>query len=546
MTSDASRIELENIELRQQANYWRAQHERAVEREAFWKEKAEALEKLARRQGEQLAEQAKQIEALKAKIIQLQQMVFGRKTEVGIEKQGPSGASTSADTATESENEPKRPRGKQPGSKGYGRRIRSELPAETEVHDLPAAQRRCPNCGKACRELAQTEDSEEVDWEVKLFRRIHKRKKYIPTCDCKVLPGIVTAPAPAKLIPKGLFARGFWVHILVEKFLLQRPVHRIRQSLAMEGLFVSAGTLVGGMKRIGELVQPLYAAILEHSRQSDHWHMDETRWMVFVEQAGKEGFRWWLWVVITSDTCAFLLDPSRSSQVPREHLGENAEGIVSADRYSAYKVIGDGIRIAFCWAHVRRDFLKIRDGFKKLRRWAKSWILRINDLYRLNRDRLKVRSDRKAFGKADEALRALHADMAAIRDRELSDENLHPEQRKALLSLAKHWEGLSIFLDCPDVPMDNNLSERALRNPVVGRKNYYGSGSVWSGVLAVALFSLFQTLLKNKIDPQKLLLAYFEACALNGGRPPENPAAFLPWNLTDEQKRLWRLPEAPS
>ena len=94
--------------------------------------------------------------------------------------------------------------------------------------------------------------------------------------------------------------------------------------------------------------------------------------------------------------------------------------------------------------------------------------------------------------------------------------------------------------------MDNNASERALRNPVVGRKNYYGSGSVWSGVLAVALFSLFQTLLKNKIDPHKLLLAYFEACALNGGRPPENPAAFLPWNLTDEQKCLWRLPEAPS
>ena len=66
-----------------------------------------------------------------------------------------------------------------------------------------------------------------------------------------------------------------------------------------------------------------------------------------------------------------------------------------------------------------------------------------------------------------------------------------------------------IFVDHPEIPMDNNESERRLRNPVVGRKNYYGSGSQWSAMLTAILFTLFQTLLKNQINPGKWLLAYF-------------------------------------
>ena len=102
-----------------------------------------------------------------------------------------------------------------------------------------------------------------------------------------------------------------------------------------------------------------------------------------------------------------------------------------------------------------------------------------------------------------------------------------------------------LFVEYPEIPMDNNESERRLRNPVVGRKNYYGSGSVWSGMLAAILFTIFQTLLLNHIDPQKFLLGYFEACARAGGRAPENIDDFLPWNLSEEQKAAWRYPERP-
>ena len=65
--------------------------------------------------------------------------------------------------------------------------------------------------------------------------------------------------------------------------------------------------------------------------------------MVFEQVEGKTGYRWWLWVVITSETVVYVLDPHRSAAVPRDHLGADAEGVLNVDRYSAYKALGEGV-----------------------------------------------------------------------------------------------------------------------------------------------------------------------------------------------------------
>jgi len=546
MTTKSPDINTILIELRQQANYWRAQHARAVEREAFWREQAEQLKAVVDQQAVKITEQAEQIEALKAKVVLLQKQVFGSKSEETKDASPKvEDSSQQSSSTSESASKAQRNRGKQPGAKGYGRKRREELPAEEIPHHLPDAVQQCPVCGAPFTVFPGSEDSEEIHWEVRLVRRIHKRTRYRPTCQCRAVPGIVTAPAPAKLIPKGLFSPGFWVQLLVEKYLFQRPLYRVRQMLALNGLSVSGGTLTGGLKRIGALIQPLYVQILEQSRNANRWKMDETRWMVFAEVNGKVGYRWWLWVVITQDTCAYLLDPSRSAEVAKNHLGEKAEGILNADRYAAYKALGEKILIAFCWSHIRRDFIRIRDGYRNLRSWAETWIENINDLFHLNQQRIETKPNSQAFRRQDQALQDAVRLMTQVRDQQLDDPALHPVSRKALESLRAHWEGATLFVDHPDVPMDNNESERFLRNPVIGRKNYYGSGAVWSGVLTAALFTLFQTLLKNHIDPQKFLLAYFDACAQNNGRPPDDLEDFLPWNLSEEQRIDWHYPGHP-
>ena len=85
----------------------------------------------------------------------------------------------------------------------------------------------------------------------------------------------------------------------------------------------------------------------------------------------------------------------------------------------------------------------------------------------------------------------------------------------------------------------NNASERAGRGPAVARKNFYGSGSLWSGRLAAMMFSLLATLAHWKLNPRVWLTWYLESCAAAGGKAPEDIEPFLPWNLSEE--RRWTL-----
>jgi transposase len=94
--------------------------------------------------------------------------------------------------------------------------------------------------------------------------------------------------------------------------------------------------------------------------------------------------------------------------------------------------------------------------------------------------------------------------------------------------------------------MDNNKAERLERIPVVGRKNFYGSGAVWSGLLTAIMFSIFQTLGLWNINPRLWLTSFLEACAANQGKAPEDIRSFLPFNMTEEQRNALLLePEPP-
>ena len=94
--------------------------------------------------------------------------------------------------------------------------------------------------------------------QVKVERVVHKRERDHKTCQCPGVPAIITAPPP-KVIPKGLFTAGFIARLLIEKFVLGRPLYR-----RMEGLDLSPGTLVGVRQQIAFLLAPLYEAIRAH------------------------------------------------------------------------------------------------------------------------------------------------------------------------------------------------------------------------------------------------------------------------------------------
>lgn len=519
LTTLVQELRQEVTELRAQVGYWKSMHARAVERNV----KLQA-----------------ELDQAKAEIRQLKAERFGKRSE----KQ--SAADRSNHLEDPQEHKPKRKRGQQPDKPAPKRRDYSHLPVREEFVDLPDEAKVCDACGRPLTDLGHCEDSEQIEIETVIYRRVVHRKRYRRTCGCPDRPHTVAAPLPPKLLPKSLYGTSLWVHLLLEKFHLQRPTQRTIEQLRLLGLNLAPGTIAAGLQRIEPLLTPLYAEIVARQQQSKYFHADESRWRVFVEKAGKVGHRWWLWLFAGEDTVAFLLDPSRSHDVPQSHFARDAQGVLVVDRYSAYKAmpqVKDGLlRLAFCWAHVRRDFVRVGKGFPELKSWALVWLRRIRELYAISRQRLGHAPDSAEFAAADAKLRQHIALLADERDAELADPQLRQPCRKALVSLSEHWSGLTLFVDDPRIPLDNNYGERLIRNPAVGRKNYYGSGAEWAGRLATMLFSIFATLVLWKINPRIWLTWYFEACAAAGGKSPDDAASFLPWNLSPA--RLAELQDA--
>jgi transposase len=441
-------------ELRCRAGYWESCFRRSKERE-------HALHQ--------------QIERLQAEIRSLHQRLRGHQAEA---EPGES-VNAAPRRGAPAPPQPPRRRGQQPGNPGPRRRHHDHLLAVDEVLDLPPEQRRCPDCGQPFAPMAKTDGGTLLEIDVRGYRRCYRRQRYRPTCRCPGQPRLITAPPPPKLVPKGHLGISVWVYLLIQKFACFQPQQRVLRDLATHGLDLSPATISDGLHKLLPLFEPIYQALRDRHLTADRWHGDETRWPVFEPTPDQTNAYWTLWVFGSAEVIVFVLDPTRCHEVPENYFGE-ARGICNVDRTIVYKAmwqVKEGrIALAFCWSHVRRDFLMVLISWPTtLESWACQWLDRIDQLFASNRRRRALLQDPSAFAAADQQLRAQLAAMAQQRDTELAQPDLPAACRKVLTSLHNHWAGLTLFVEHPEVPMDNNASERCHRGPVVGRKNFYGS-----------------------------------------------------------------------
>ena len=126
---------------------------------------------------------------------------------------------------------------------GHGRRDHSHLETEERVIDVEAGQRCCAECGEPF-EFLGTEDSEQVDWQVKITRIVWRRRRYRRRCSHPG-PATVCAPPAARPVPKGLFTAGFLARLAYEKHVLGGPVHRIVAALAADRFDVAPRRCAG-------------------------------------------------------------------------------------------------------------------------------------------------------------------------------------------------------------------------------------------------------------------------------------------------------------
>lgn len=455
-----------------------------------------------------------------------------------------------------------RPPRKDTPQTGHGPTEQPQLRIIEQTHVLPEDERACPatKCDGTLVESGLSEDSDEVD----IIRREYVIRRHArPKYRCPKCSYIEAMEGPPRLIPGGRYSEDFAVQVVCDKYANHLPLDRQRRMMRDRGLLISTATLCDLVRRVAGICEPTWHALRTRALDSDAIGLDESRWKLLVAPEGDKGkprrrprsTKQWLWSLVGDEAVYIHIDPKRNEAVADEMLGDYA-GVIMVDGFSSYPSLvrkrqkaGSPLRIAFCWAHVRRKFINAEENYPE----ASDGLDLIDELYAIEEQARVVAAlsggdDPAAHHIALlEARRNLRADARPILERFVEWMNgieCLPASAlgRAIAYTVKRIDGLSVFLDEPAVPLDNNHTERSLRGPVVGRKNHYGSRSPDGLHDAEVLYSLVESARHIGMSP----VLYLRTLVRRAVRAPV-PEEFvlLPGDLAREMQPPLTERDAP-
>ncbi len=288
--------------------------------------------------------------------------------------------------------------------------------------------------------------------------------------------GVVQAPAPARLIEGGLPTEGALAHVLVSKYADHCPLYRQSAIYARSGLDPDRSTLAGWVGKAAFHLRPVADRLAEHLRRSSKLFMDETRVPV--------------------------LDPGRKGGAP--------------------------LRLAFCWSHARRRLREIHDSSGS--EIAAEGLRRIAGLYAIEAEIRGSSAERRLAER-----QARSAPLVEVFGDWLKQERarVSPKSRlgEKLAYIARHWDGLRLFLADGRVEMDSNNVETLIRPIALNRKNALFAGHDEGAAAWGRIASLIETAKLNGVNPHTWLRASLKAIA--AGHPNSRIDELLPWNFTN-------------
>jgi transposase len=401
-----------------------------------------------------------------------------------------------------------------PPQPGHGPRPQPMLPVVAIDHELALDQRACPACGGTLTEMTgQTEDAERITT-VKLTYQVehHRRHKY--RCACN--GAVVTAPGPVQVIAGGRYAPEFGVGVAVAKYTDHLPLERQVRMMVREGLHVDSQTLWDQLNAMARHLEPTYEALGRRAREASVINVDETRWAIMGSPKAAAGT---VWGVHAPGVSFYRILPGKSADEGRQVLADYT-GIVVVDGFAVYEVLardGPGLTLAHCWAHTKRKYDEIATNWPTA---CAEIAALIGDLYAIERLVPGPFPGDAAAQTLRQQLRTERSQLVLDRIWQWATAQVglpRSDFGKAVRYMLERWTGLTRFVANPRVPLDNNAAERALRGPVVGRKNHYGSRSMRGTRVAALFYTLCETAKLVGVDPHAYLLhALYAAIAKPG------------------------------
>jgi len=311
-------------------------------------------------------------------------------------------------------------------------------------------------------------------------------ERYVGHCPC--CGGTTLAPVPDGMEEGSPFGVSVLAQALYLRFTHAISYQRLtRLFVHLFALQVSEGALDAMFRRAKPLFDDEVGAILARLRRARVICSDETTVRV-------NGRTHWNWVFQNEQVVIHVIRPSRGRAVVTEVLGGHRPQIWVSDLYSAQRGHADAWQI--CLAHQLRDLrYAIEAGDAVFAPRLKALLLRAVLLAR-RRHALKV-------GTRLEYRRRLERDLDVVLA--LQPRNRHGQRlRKRYLAVR---DSLFTFLAHPDVPPDNNGSERDLRPMVTYRKVTGGFRSDWGPDLCAAVSSVVGTAARRGVDAYHAILA---------------------------------------
>jgi transposase len=504
-----------------------------------------ALDQAAKLHDQTVQSLEQAVQELRRELELYRRYVFGPRRERLVEAPGqghlfePEGGESITPLPEPPAREPKAPaRTRQSRKPDYDR-----LPQVRIEHDVPEADKVCSQCGEPKARIGEDE-ARVLEFVPAHFElHVHVLPKY--ACShCR--DGVVAPETPPRPLSGCIAGAGVLAEVVVSKFSDHLPLYRFEDISTRHGLYLPRSTLCDWVGKVADLLKPLYELEKELVRKGPVIWTDDTHVTVLGgEEGGSYQGRFWVYIGPTAfpyDVYDFT--ENRKRYGPAQFLA-NYAGYLQADAFSGYDGIFTGsdgqiVEVA-CWAHTRRKFFEARSSSPA----EASLILQmIQRLYEVE-DRARPLDDaaRRALRQAEAApiLERLRLELDRLSSKLLPKSAL----AQAVTYALNQWQALCRYMEDGRLTIDNNVSERRLRDQAIGRKNWMFLGSVEAGPRAAVLCTIIAGAKRHRLETWAYLRDVILQLSVDAS--PESLARLLPdrWALAHpEHVLVHRLDES--
>ena len=333
----------------------------------------------------------------------------------------------------------------------------------------------------------------------------------------KATKEITSHSAPNTVFEKSLADVSFLSGMLVDKFVYHLPLHRQHQRLESNGIVLARSTLTNLVRRAIELLKPIYQSQLDHILQSRILAIDETPIKSGKAKKGKlkQGYFWP--IMGEADEICFTYSSSRAMKHLSSQLGE-FNGTILSDGYKAYDLYSASVntcKVARCWVHCRRYFERAETSEPDACAMA---LVYIGKLYKIEKDirENNLQGEKKRQYRLEHAKPVVDAFFHWAHESRQNPE-LVPSNplSKALRYTQNQEHGLREFLTDPDLPLDTNHVERAIRPIACGRRNWLFCWTELGAECVGIIQSLISTCRMYDVNPYDYLVDVLQRVSIH-------------------------------